>query len=60
MLKVNNDALIVMCVASEGLLTDYKSKGSLAAIGDYRLSHKETIRDYESIKNYVYSYRGLC
>ena len=51
---VNNDALIVMCVAPEGLLTDHTdmSKGSLiAAIGgtieDYRLSHKETIRHCE-------------
>ena len=52
LLNVNNDALIVMCVAPEGLLTDHMSKGSLiAAIGgtieDYRLSHKETIRHCE-------------
>ena len=35
-LNVNNDALIVMCVVLEGLLTDYMaimSKGGLAAIG---------------------------
>ena len=32
-LNVNNDALIVMCVAPEGLLTDYMNKGNLAAIG---------------------------
>ena len=51
LLNVNNDALIVMCVAPEGLLilTDHMSKGSLiVAIGgtieDYRLSHKKTIR----------------
>ena len=50
---LNNDALIVMCVAPEGLATNrLLSEGSLiAAIGgtieDYRLSHKETIRDYE-------------
>ena len=49
LLNVNNDALIVMCVAPEGLLTDHMSKGSLIAatggtIEDYRLSHKETIR----------------
>ena len=29
-LNVNNDALIVMCVALEGLLADYKGKGGLA------------------------------
>ena len=47
LLNVNNDALIVLCVAPEGLLTDHMSNGSLyviAAIGgtieDYRLSHK--------------------
>ena len=56
MLNVNNDALIVTCVVPEGLLTDYMAKGGLAAIGgttckeDYRLSHKETVRDY-GIKN---------
>ena len=32
-LNVNNDALIVMCVVLEGLLTDYMAKGGLAAIG---------------------------
>ena len=33
MLNVNNDALIVMCVVPEGLLTDYMAKGGLAALG---------------------------
>ena len=52
LLNVNDDALIVMCMTPEGLLTDHMSKGSLiAAIGraieDYRLSHKETIRHCE-------------
>ena len=62
LLNVNNDALIAMCVAPEGLLTDHMSKGSLIpAIGgtiggtieDYGLSHKETI------SKGLYSYRGL-
>ena len=56
MLNVNNDALIVMCVVLEGLLTDYMAKGGLAAIGGTtsktRLSHKETVRDYGRIKDY--------
>ena len=34
LLNVNNDALIVMCVAPESLLTDYMAKGGLAVIGD--------------------------
>ena len=43
MLNVNNDALIVMCVILEGLLTDYMaimSKEGLAAIGRLGLATK--------------------
>ena len=34
-LNLNNDSLIVMCVAPEGLLTDQMAKEGLAVIGYY-------------------------
>ena len=53
-LNVNNDTLIATCLAPEGLLTDYMNLGYRRDyIEDYRLTHKETIRDCERIKDHI-------
>ena len=48
-LNVNNDSLIVMCVALEGLLTDYMAKGNCIGLAI------ELLGDYKRLWNYIYS-----